>query len=129
MSLSKWLCSADATPNDYPSSRRFQWKGQQAIPEGKHIIEFDFSYDGPGVAKGGTGVLKVDGKEVAAHKIPHTTAFLFPIGETFDVGIDTRTPVDDDYQLPFRFNGKIDKLINLKARTNPADRVGSEENA
>ena len=53
----------------------------------------------------------------------------FPIGETFDVGIDTRTPVDDDYQLPFRFNGKIDKLINLKARTNPADRVGSEENA
>ena len=42
--------------------------------------------------------------------IPHTTAFLFPIGETFDVGVDTRTPVDDDYQVPFRFNGKIDKL-------------------
>jgi len=28
----------------------------------------------------------------------------------FDVGIDTRTPVDDSYQLPFRFTGKIDKL-------------------
>ena len=33
------------------------------------------------------------------------------IDETFDVGIDTRTPVDDnDYQVPFRFTGKIDKL-------------------
>ena len=27
---------------------------------------FDFKYDGPGVAKGGTGVLKVDGNEVVA---------------------------------------------------------------
>jgi hypothetical protein len=89
---------------------RFQWKGRQTIPAGKHTIEFDFSYDGPGVAKGGTGVLKVDGQQAATLKIPHTTAFLFPIGETFDIGVDTRTPVDDDYQLPFRFNGKIDKL-------------------
>jgi hypothetical protein len=33
------------------------------------------------------------------------------LDETFDVGIDTRTPVDDnDYQLPFRFTGKIAKL-------------------
>jgi len=31
-------------------------------------------------------------------------------GVTFDVGIDTYTAVDDSYQLPFRFNGTIDKL-------------------
>jgi arylsulfatase len=31
--------------------------------------------------------------------------------ETFDVGVDTRTSVDDrDYQPPFHFNGTIDKL-------------------
>ena len=31
--------------------------------------------------------------------------------ETFDVGADTGTPVDDrDYQVPFRFTGQIDKL-------------------
>ena len=30
---------------------------------------------------------------------------------TFDVGLDTRTGVNDkDYQVPFAFNGKIDKL-------------------
>jgi hypothetical protein len=33
------------------------------------------------------------------------------IDETFDVGVDTRTPVDDnDYQVPFRFTGKLNKL-------------------
>jgi arylsulfatase len=33
------------------------------------------------------------------------------IDESFDVGVDTRTPVDDaDYQVPFRFTGKLDKL-------------------
>ena len=81
---------------------------------------FDFKYDGPGFGKGGTGVLSVDGKEVASKTIPHTIPFLETIDETFDVGVDTRTGVDDnDYQPPFRFTGKIDKLtvklVPLKA--------------
>jgi hypothetical protein len=72
---------------------------------------FDFTYDGPGIAKGGAGVLKVDGQVVATLKIPHTIPFLLPADETFDIGVDTRTPVNDrDYQVPFRFNGKIDKV-------------------
>ena len=75
---------------------------------------------GPGFGKGGTGALSVDGKEVASNTIPHTMPFLETIDETFDVGVDTRTGVDDnDYQLPFRFTGKVGKLtiklIPLKA--------------
>ncbi len=50
------------------------------------------------------GVLKVGGKEVASKKIPHTVPALFTLDETFDVGVDTRTSVDDnDYKVPFRF--------------------------
>ena len=30
--------------------------------------------------------------------------------ENFDVGADTGMPVSDDYQVPFRFSGKLDKL-------------------
>jgi arylsulfatase A-like enzyme len=95
---------------------RFRWEGQQALAPGKHTIVFDFKYDGPGFGKGGSGVLSIDGKEVATKTIPHTIPFLMSIDETFDVGIDTRTPVDDnDYQVPFAFNGTINKLtINLK---------------
>ena len=51
------------------------------------------------------------GRDVATLKIPKTIPFLLPADETFDVGSDTRTPVNDkDYQVPFRFNGKINKL-------------------
>jgi hypothetical protein len=40
-----------------------------------------------------------------------TIPFVLPIDETFDIGADTGTPVDDhDYQVPFAFTGKIDKL-------------------
>ncbi len=90
---------------------RFRWEGQQALAPGKHTIVFDFKSDGPGFGKGGTGVLKVDDKEVADKKVSHTIPFLMAIDETFDVGVDTRTPVDDeDYQVPFRFTGKLDSL-------------------
>jgi arylsulfatase A-like enzyme len=90
---------------------KFRWEGPQALTPGKHTILFDFKYDGPGLAKGGTGVLSVDGKEVANKTIPHTVPALFTIDESFDIGIDTRTGVDDkDYQPPFSFTGKLDKL-------------------
>jgi len=90
---------------------RFRWEGKEALAPGKHTIVFDFTYDGPGFGKGGTGIMKVDDKEVATKKVPHTIPFIMAIDETFDVGVDTRTPVDDkDYQVPFRFSGKIAKL-------------------
>src|SRR4029077_10015596 len=77
---------------------------------GKQPIGFRFTYDGPGIAKGGSGVLKVDGKALATEKLEHTIPFLLPADETFDVGVDLRTPVDSSYEVPFRFNGKIDRL-------------------
>ena len=90
---------------------RFRWEGADALAAGKHTIVFDFKYDGPGLAKGGTGVLSVDGKEVAKKTIPHTVPAILTIDESFDIGVDTRTGVDDkDYQPPFRFTGKLDKL-------------------
>jgi hypothetical protein len=67
-----------------------------------------------------SGVLSVDGKEVASKTIPHTVPALFTIDESFDVGVDTRTGVEDkDYKPPFRFSGKVGKLtvklVPLKA--------------
>ena len=91
--------------------RRFRWEGAQAIPPGRHTVVFDFKYDGPGIAKGGTGVLTLDGEEVAKQTIPHTVPALEAVDEWMDVGYDTRTGVDDrDYQPPFRFTGTINKI-------------------
>jgi len=95
---------------------RFRWEGQQSLAPGKHAIVFDFKYNGPGFGKGGSGILSVDGQSVDSKTIPHTIPFIMSIDETFDVGVDTRTGVDDkDYQVPFRFAGKLNKLtVNLK---------------
>jgi arylsulfatase A-like enzyme len=90
---------------------RFRWEGKEALAPGKHTVTFDFKYDGPGMAKGGTGVLSVDGKEVDSKTIPHTIPSILTVDESFDVGADTRLSVEDkDYQPPFRFTGKLGKL-------------------
>jgi arylsulfatase A-like enzyme len=89
---------------------RFRWEGFSSLGSGKHTIVFDFKYDGPGPGKGGTGVLSVDGKEVAKKTLEHTIPLMMTIDETFDIGVDTRSPVDFSYDVPFRFTGTIDKL-------------------
>jgi len=92
--------------------KRTAWEGPE-LSAGKHTIKFDFKFDGPGLGKGGTGVLSVDGKEVAKNSMEHTTPVMFPEDEDFDVGQDTRTPlalIEYRYDCPFKFTGKINKL-------------------
>ncbi len=88
-----------------------KWQGKDALTPGKHTLEFDWKYDGPGLGKGGTGTLKVDGKTADSHPMPHSLGGGIPWSETFSVGIDTCTSVDEkDYQVPFAFMGKLNKL-------------------
>src|ERR1700710_2275161 len=90
---------------------QYRWEGSDVLTAGKHTISFEYTYDGPGIAKGGSGVPKVDDKVVATGKQANSIAFLQVADETFDVGIDTRTGVNDkDYQVPFAFDGKIHKF-------------------
>ena len=92
--------------------KRTTWEGRE-LKAGKHTIVFDFKFNGPGLGKGGTGVLSVDGQEVAKNSMQHTTPITFPEDEDFDVGQDTRTPVaaiEYHYDCPFKFKGTIDKL-------------------
>jgi arylsulfatase len=91
---------------------RTTWAGP-ALGAGKHTIVFDYKPDEPGLGKGGTGVLSVDGKEVAKNSMQHSTPITFPEDESFDVGEDTRTGVamfEYRYEVPFKFTGTIDKL-------------------
>jgi arylsulfatase A-like enzyme len=102
--------------------KRVRWEGTEALTPGKHAIEYDFKYDGlgfatlafnnlSGIGRAGAGTLKVDGKVVATQTMDRTIPLVLPWDETFDIGSDTGTPVDDqDYQVPFKFTGKIDKL-------------------
>ncbi|WP_069881437.1 arylsulfatase [Bosea sp. BIWAKO-01] len=92
--------------------KRTAWEGPE-LEAGKHTIIFDFKSDGPGLGRGGTGALSVDGKEVTRNSMEHTIPVTFPEDETFDVGQDTRTGVtllEYRYDVPFKFTGKINKL-------------------
>lgn len=101
--------------------KRLRWEGPELSP-GKHVLEFDFHYDGlgpatmafgnySGIGRGGTGVLKVDGNAVATQKMEHTIPFILQWDESLDVGSDTGTPVNDaDYQVPFTFTGKLNRV-------------------
>lgn len=90
---------------------RIKWEAPDPLTPGKHTLVFDFKYDGPGIGKGGTGSLKVDGKEVANKKINRTLGIGLQWDEYFNIAFDSGTPVDDqDYQIPFTFTGTINKL-------------------
>ena len=101
--------------------KRIRWEGPELTP-GKHTIEFDFKYDGLGVGtlafnslsglgRSGTGTLKVDGKAVQTIKLPHTLPMILQWDESFDIGSDTLTGVNDaDYKPPFPLTAKLNKL-------------------
>ncbi|CCM75293.1 hypothetical protein BN77_2457 [Rhizobium mesoamericanum STM3625] len=91
------------------------------LEHGRHRITFDYKADGTSLGVGGTGVLSVDGNEVARNSLEHGIPVTFPEDETFDVGLDTRTGValvEYRYDTPFKFTGKIDKLIFELERSN-----------
>jgi arylsulfatase A-like enzyme len=102
--------------------RRIRWQGPDALAPGRHAVEFDFKYGGlgmgtlafnnmSGIGQGGTGTLKVDGKTVATQKMEHTLPLILQWDESFDIGSDTGTPVDDqDYKCPFTLTAKLNRL-------------------
>ena len=64
-----------------------------------------------GLGRGGTGTLSVDGTVVATQTMEHTLPMILQWDESFDVGSDTLTGVNDaDYQPPFALTAKLNKL-------------------
>jgi len=112
------LLLMDGKPEfDYAFSNQERHKYRVASKEklaaGKHTIRFDFKYAGPGMGKGGTGTLTVDGKQVAQARIERTVPTRFSLDETFDIAEDTGTPVVEDYvdRMPFEFTGDLKKVV------------------
>jgi arylsulfatase A-like enzyme len=94
---------------------RYRLGANDAVAPGKHSVKVDFTFDGGGMGKGGGAMLSVDGNTVAQGRIEHTIPVRVSLDESLDVGEDTGTPLDDSYDVPFRFTGKIEKVtIELK---------------
>jgi arylsulfatase len=101
---------------------RIKWEGTEVLTPGKHVVEFDFKYDGmgagtlafndfSGVGKGGTGTLRVNGSDVQTQEMKQTLPMILQWDESFDIGSDTLTGVNDaDYQPPFALTATLEKL-------------------
>lgn len=114
---------------------RIKWEGPEALPAGRHTVEFDFKYEGlgagtlafnnfSGVGRPGTGTLKVNGKPVATKRMERTLPIILQFDESFDIGSDTLTGVNDaDYKPPFSLTAKLIKLtVKLdRPQLSPAD--------
>jgi hypothetical protein len=102
--------------------KRVKWESDLPLQPGKHTLVYDFKYDAigfatlafnnmSGIGRSGTGTFSVDGRLVSTQKMERTIPLVLPWDETFDIGSDTGTPIDDqDYQIPFAFKGKINKV-------------------
>jgi hypothetical protein len=115
--------------------QRLKWEGPDALTPGRHTVEFDFKYDGlgpgtlafnnfSGVGRSGTGTLKVDGTVVATKTMEKTLPMILQWDESFDIGSDTLTGVNDaDYKPPFPLTAKLNKLtIKIdRPQLSPAD--------
>jgi arylsulfatase len=101
---------------------RVRWESPEVLTPGQHVLEFDFKYDGlgagtlafnnfSGLGRSGVGTLKVDGKAVQTIKMDRTLPMILQWDESFDIGSDTLTGVNDvDYQPPFTLTAKLNKL-------------------
>ncbi|MEN9802647.1 MAG: hypothetical protein RLZ37_1772 [Actinomycetota bacterium] len=65
----------------------------EPLATGRHQLVVEFEYDG-GLGAGGTAYLSADGRVVSSVRVERTIPVVFSMsGETFDVGLDTGSPV------------------------------------
>ena len=78
------------------------------LPVGTTELKFDFTKT---IECGGTGELYVNGELVDSTDMPQMHISTYSLAETFDVGRDTGTQVDKDYEgSPFIFTGELDRV-------------------
>jgi arylsulfatase len=94
---------------NFADNARYVITSTEAVPAGKATLEFRFSSDGK-IGSGGNGKLFINGKSAGEGRIERTESVMFSDDETFDVGLDTGTPVAETYQVPFAFTGVIEKV-------------------
>jgi arylsulfatase len=86
--------------------------GTEALPQGNHVVRFEFTPDSPKPAAGGMSALFVNGTKVAEARIPKTIPFAFSGDEGADVGVDNETPVSELYgDKDNGFTGLIRKVV------------------
>ena len=101
---------------NYVADKRFKVQSESAIPEGDHILSFQFTPTGNADIAKGKGVpatigLFVDGGPVGKGDLPVTIPLSLGLAAGVSVGADSGSPVMTDYKAPFAFTGTVKKAL------------------
>jgi arylsulfatase A-like enzyme len=110
--------------------QQFYTSSGSPLPAGTHQVRMEFTYDGGGIAKGGTVTLYIDGKKIGEGRVERTQPFEFSMDETLDIGCDVGEPVAADYgPRGNAFSGKVKWVqIDIDAAAEDVDHmIGAEE--
>ena len=83
------------------------------LPAGTSTITLDFAYDGPGMGKGGTMALLVNGTSIGETRLVQTQGFSLGLGGTLDVGADNGTTVDNAVEPPQVLTGATVEKVTV----------------
>jgi hypothetical protein len=87
--------------------QRFYVESDREIPAGTHQVRMEFDYAGPGMGKGGTVRLYLDGEKLGEGTVAATAALIFSADDTCDVGKEGGALVAEDYPVPNDFTGEV----------------------
>jgi arylsulfatase len=90
---------------------RYAIEGKREISAGSCRIAVEVSLDREERGSGGTVEILVNGEPLASGRLDKTVSRFYSYTETFDIGRETGSPVDDSYQRPFTFTGNIDEVL------------------
>jgi arylsulfatase A-like enzyme len=109
----------------------FYAESDRAIPTGDRQVRVEFAYDGGGLGKGGTATLFIDGKKTGEVRVPATAAMVFSADDGCDVGVDTGSPVSQDYgPRGNEFSGRVKGVqISIAEAAGSTDHLVSAEDA
>jgi arylsulfatase len=101
---------------NYVADQRFKVQSTKNVPDGEHILSFEFTPTGkPDIAKG-KGVpakikLFVDGRSFGSGDLPVTIPLNLGLAAGVSIGVDAGSPVMTDYKPPFKFAGTVKKAL------------------
>lgn len=105
--------------HNYLGLAEYRISSTETIPPGAHTLAFRFTRTGE---HRGTGALFLDAKPIGAGEIPRTVpAVIETAGEGLCCGYDSGLPVTPAYKVPFRFTGRIKRVVVEVEGTPEAD--------
>jgi arylsulfatase len=97
--------------HNYGGLERTTVSSNAALAPGRHTVRYEFAHDGGPPGSGGTSRLFVDGQASGEAKVPRLMPFAYSADEGADVGLDSETPVTEEYvQGRNRFTGRIQQV-------------------